>query len=296
MTEALLTQAVRVRLERGTFAAREDATILIEGSVGPASGGGFDAVIELSSADGLPLGARELHTEGACERLDAPVALVVALLVNHAIERIRLEVPSEPSPTARSTPTEPPATPASTAAPSSARVAWGSEIGLAANVAPDHLPGWSGAAVAYAGLRLRGVGSLELEVVWWPESILLLDVPPGGASTWALEVGLRICPQLWSEGPWKLSSCGGVRAGTLAVRGLGFSETREERAIVGLTVTARLTFWFARPLGVRAEVGALVPLLPRALTYGAADGTVRQAWRMAPVTPLAALSFLVAIP
>src|SRR5688572_24899885 len=78
----MLATAVEERLGRVVFAEQATPAVIIEAHVARATAG-WHVAIAVRSADGKPLGARELDEPAAdCRALDEALSLVIALIVD----------------------------------------------------------------------------------------------------------------------------------------------------------------------------------------------------------------------
>jgi hypothetical protein len=212
---------------------------------------GVAALIEAHTADGTPIGTRELRAPSEdCASLRRPLAMVLALLLDQPI-------------------------------PTSRRVPFGVGVELAGN---RHLmPRTSGgvglvALVAPAPwLRIRMQSHY-----WWP--LLAETVRGTGAQLQALDGALSLCPKLAGGATLGLWGCVGVQGGGVFAAPRGLS-TRGAKTLMFADLLAelagswraarRLTFWISG--------GPLFALSRPKLYFDRADGTPITIQRASPI-------------
>jgi hypothetical protein len=271
ITPVELANRVEQRLDRRVFARVNDAIVVIEGRVGPATGGGFAVSLRVSDPDGTLYGARELATPSPdCRALDEVTALIIAITIRHdsaggielpASVAVELDAlfASEPNvldPTElRAVPAEPnirsagslpavapgrasgPATPKAEAATAALGVspplaaAW--HIGLDAGVivATGIQPRLALAGALRVTLRREALGSVAIS-----GRLSLPQEQTGLAGRGRIEhrfyaFGLALCPPAIELGTGDLTLCAEGRVGQLRVAPSGFETQRPDSAL-----------------------------------------------------------------
>jgi hypothetical protein len=290
LSEEELAAALTARLGRNAVAPREEADVHVTGDLRPA-GTGHVATLWLRDADGRMLGERRLSTDGACRTLDASLALVLALLVEHAAERVRLHVASE-------VPEEQiPAVHAATRAGRAAgvpttptrRERWmvGVAIGATASVGDRPEP----LLAPWGALSVHGPfgASLELEAsVGPPKDLIVVD---RGVTLWSFMLGGSLCAEVVANARLALSGCGGARGGVFEARGLGAAaDLATQRTFGEVTVRARLEVATGVPVGLRIDVGVAFVPRPLSVVYTDGGGAPQMAWQRSAVVPFLTLA------
>jgi hypothetical protein len=91
IAQADLAARIEARMRRAVFVRPADALVLVEGRIGPATGGGFEAVIAVSDPAGQLFGERVLPlASGDCRALDDMVALVIAVTLRGSASGVPL--------------------------------------------------------------------------------------------------------------------------------------------------------------------------------------------------------------
>src|SRR3954471_2780913 len=86
------TEAV---LQHPVFSGQGPAAVRVRGGIGRDARGRWAATLALETADGRPLGTRELTSDGSdCRALDESVSVVLSLMVD--VDRARLEMAMRP--------------------------------------------------------------------------------------------------------------------------------------------------------------------------------------------------------
>jgi hypothetical protein len=296
---ATMARAVESILRREALVPASRADLLIEARVEKVPGRPrFRAVIEVVGTDGAVIGARTIESATAdCHRLDEPVALAIALMIDpEAVTRpISTEPPAPPPPMvavvrdalfvpvpvpiAAPLPTPPPAPPIDEGPWLS--FALGPSVGF--GIVPGAAPGVR-ASVEVGPPADRGGG-----VSWGPSSIRagfaayggsedLQGPGPGDDATLAVDAilpRLELCPTtMWLRTRAALGACGALDVGVLGWTGQGFDSAvrlgTEAFVAVGPTLHGRLVV--VGPLAVELRGAAVVPLTRDRFVFGQGGG------------------------
>ncbi len=286
-----LARAVETLVGHSVFVSAAQAELSIEGRVEPRAGGGFRAVVSVSSKEGKPLGSRELSTEEAnCRALDEPVALAIALMVDP-------DAALGPKPAAE--PEQPPAAPVRQAetkviekqvpvyvpvpveqpAPKP-RPSWQGDVFAAMAVGAGYLPNLHLAGVAGASLQPPYFVPLEAVI-----SVLLpqeKSAARGAAVSFFLaRLGLFLCPLSTRGEILAARLCGGAEGGVITAAGEGFdADDAGVRAQLGVAARARLSARIVGPLAFAGAVAASVPLRRERFVYHEASGAETELFRV----------------
>jgi hypothetical protein len=285
-----LATAVEATLGAPVFHGVGPVAGLVEGRVGAAAKGGFEAQMILRDLDGVVVSERRIDTDGDCRRLDEPIAVVVALMIDAIGPAPRpLSIPSQPLRPAPPSPTPPPPPraprePTSPPRDSSTKLSLGAGLGLASSL----LPGTSLAAV------LRGeVAPIEALPLAWTlhfHGSSSVEADGVGGRFWAWTATMGACPG-WSWDRERLGLCASLGVGSISATGIGFPDRLDARRglyFAGLAPYAALRL--AGPVWLRAELGVDVPFRRDRWGYLDAAGAYTVVHRTAAVVPSGALT------
>jgi hypothetical protein len=295
-----LERAVETRLGRSVFVPRERADVAIEVRIDRrANPEKFRAIVTLRGDNAAVLGTRTIESASSCSALDAPLALVVALLIDPDAALAPPPAPEAPPPHAPDPPSAPapppPATPPAVARPTS-------------RPSPPPIPPPSSAparpwrSFLYAHLALSAgllphVGTGLGASVW-------IQPPLGpswllGATAWLQnDAGdgvsgghfqrtaghLAVCPLTLGGTPTRLLACGGINVGALRVSGFGYDRTYpQERPVVDAMLEMQVIRRLVGPLAATAGLGLAVPFVRDRYNFVESSGTRRTVFDPLPV-------------
>jgi hypothetical protein len=293
VNDRTLVESVEKLLKRRVFVAADQADVQIEGAAEPRAEGGWSAKIEMRARDGRSLGVRSIVSDGSdCRRVEGPLAVVLALLVDFERREIELEIPAPP---AEPTPLPPPAESKAISpserehaapAPPADVVRGATAFGAAA--AWGMVPGLAFGLVARGELETVERWAVALELGVWPGH-RHADAGRGGEfSAWTGSV--LACPDLVSAGRFRGRACGGITAGSISGTGMGLVEVESpNRLYFDAGARAGVTLRVFGPFALAAELGAAVPLARPRFFYERADGSEVTVYRVAAIVPLAAV-------
>jgi len=224
------------------------------------------------TAGGL-VGVRVVRTEAErCEELDSSLAVVLAIAIDSARQKIVVRVPPPK-------PEEPKPLWGGSVAPTF----WGT-LGL--------LPGFSLGAGLRAGVEPPSFWPLELELAGYlPKS---KDIDGRGAEFVGWHAGASLCPAL-TEGTARVRVCGGGQTGVLQGAGYGFAVPRQVTStLANAVVGGELEIPVGR-FAPRLRVGALFPFVRDRFVYGVGEETF-ELHRAAPVVLTIDLGLALRVP
>jgi hypothetical protein len=135
---------------------------------------------------------------------------------------------------------------------------------------------------------------LEVDATVWPENVDR-DGDVGGAFK-AYQLGVAVCPG-HSLGRIRLAACLGGFAGRFTAQGLGLPETRlEKRLWAGAFAHLRAAVRLVGPLGLRVDVGAVVPVTRDRYTLVPSDGEEILVHRAKPVVFTSSIGLELRVP
>ncbi|HEX3772416.1 MAG TPA: hypothetical protein VHV30_16175 [Polyangiaceae bacterium] len=246
---------------REVFAPGGGSATAVDGTVGPAPGGGWEAVVDAKN-DGAVVMRRQVTVSGAdCRRLDEAVVLVVALMVDSAESLpVVINLPATPKPISEA-------------------------VGLGVAVSPGMLPG-AGVSIGFAGaIAIPPVWPITLWTRTWPTA-LTVGASDQGGRVGAWTVGAAVCPLWADEHLWGAAACIGGSGGAVSSSGVNLdipaSKTLGYAEVDG-RVDLRLRL--AGPVFFGVELGAGVPVARYRYRYMQADGTLVDLFRTAAVIP-----------
>lgn len=223
----------------------------VEGRIAPRRGGGWEAVLAVAGPDGRITSRRTLETTNAdCRALDAPVALVIALLVD---------------PDGRAAPSRPDVVIREVIVRESwrfaANIRGDLETGLFANAAPMATLGLVFDLPRLPRIELAGSVALARDAS--------TALPGRTVAQSFVGVSAAACPALpFARGRARGFVCGGARLGRLAWSGAGFEQNLDGAALVpALTLDARGVLDLAGPISAVAALGVRVALREVVLRY-----------------------------
>ncbi|WP_437660022.1 hypothetical protein [Sorangium sp. So ce1182] len=294
-----LAQAVEARLGRAALVSAARADLTIEGRIEPGGSGGWRAVIAVADAEGAVLGTREIATASPrCRAIDDELALAIALMIDPSARLSPSAPPAlaapAPPPASASAPVPPPAPPPPPTQVIVQRILipvpppappppapWRVEVGAGPLFGLGLLPSPGVAAVIHARLTPPGFWAFELGgAVWFPD-----EATTGASSTrfsWS-EGFVSACPVSLGS-TTRLSACAGARLGALRVNGIGFGVDRtDERLTAGVTLDVRLARRLSGPFTAGGGLGLIAPLVRDTFYYIDAQGREREVFQMAPL-------------
>jgi hypothetical protein len=304
---ARVRAGVEERLERSAFvAAGAEHDVLVAGTIAREADEHVARIVlststrETTSETSEPetLGERELRTRASCLELEVPVAVVVALLVEHARRRVVMRVP-EPPPQPAPVGIDPidpidpiePIDPMSVVSPPG----WTAELAAGALLSFGRLPSVAAGARVTAAVRFPELFALELEGAGFPGGARA-EIAEGGAETSAATIAV-IAWLAWRAAAVEIGGGVGADVGVLRVVGDGFAaDVREDRIIAGLSARLRGLVWLAGPVALRLEGALIVPLSTPSLVYGAVGGRESLLWVAPPVAGQLALDLAFVLP
>lgn len=294
-----MARAVEAILRREALVPASRADLLIEARVEKVPGRSrFRAVIEVASADGAVIGARTIESATAdCHRLDEPVALAIALMIDpEAVTRpVAREPPAPPTPMvavvrdALFVPVPVPVAAAAAPPPVLPHIDEGPwlSFALGPSVAFGIVPGVGPGvrASVEVGPPADRVGAIS----WGPSSIRAgfaayggsEDVQgpgPGDDATLGVDAvlpRLELCPTtMWLHARAAIGACAALDVGALSWTGEGFDSPvglgTEVFVAVGPTVHGRLVV--VGPLALEIRGAAVVPLTRDRFVFGQGGG------------------------
>jgi hypothetical protein len=266
------------------LASAPEGQVSIEGRIAR-DGAGYVAHVLVSDRSGAILGRREVRSQASdCRALDDQLAFVIAVAIDP--DAALAELPGEfgqggepgaellaemearppaPAPFARRATASAPASgqalaPATPDDDDDADDGLGASVGVSltggVGVLPDPGPG----AAAEVEL-ITGHWSHRARAALWLPHTEELD-GQASAELGVLQLGIATCPELWAQGDFALSLCGGAVAAELSAEPGGFMGDERERWLFGPALDARLRFRLSDPLWIGLGAG-LQSLWPR---------------------------------
>ena len=285
-----LEKAVEASLGRPLFAPKGQADVRVSGAISQADGKWL-VRLTLTSAEGEPMGERDLESESAdCSALDDSLALVLAVMLD--IPKTRIPEPTRSAPEPAALPSAAPPPPASPRV-STLRVPkdtpprrprWSFEVGLAALGAYGLLPEVTFGVRGHVAVKPPEFWKVGVDVGSYASVDETLGSTDAGASFSPKELGVFVCPFELPGSGFQLEGCLVQHVGTLHVEGFGFDKNEEQArpyVNVGLAFAAGLQIF--GPLSVRGGIDTQVPLLRETFRYGSQDGEEPSLFRMAAV-------------
>jgi hypothetical protein len=276
INEPALKRAVEARLRREVFVADGAADVLVKLHL-TSTDSGYRAHLELTTRDGAALGLRDLETTSdQCVSLDAPLALVLALLLDIPRDDIAgIAAAPQPEPTPLDVPEE-----ELVAERQQTRLWLSALVTGAAFLLP-------GAALGPA-VRLGVDGALPVELEFELALYLGASAERNGAGAEAslAVAGILVCPLALGSDRRRLTLCGGQHVGLLRAVGYGFDENYEQNETF-YSLLGRIA-WHERigqSVYLNLDLGAAAPLTSIELAYRGAEGVPERLYR----TPAAAM-------
>ena len=218
--------------------------------------GVWTALLTMWTPRGQRLGVREVRLRSArepCAALDAPLSLVIALMVDFTRPEVRLVVrPLRPRP---------------------ADGPWQAHFATTLSLASGLLPGVAPGARATAGVDPPGLTPVEL--VLTVSSGVTASAGGRRARFVARLFGFRLCPADLATGGLDVRICIGPDIGTLEATGLGGVQTRRaEGPLVNLAagIELRLPIW--ESVALYLEGGLDVHFIRETFVFTEPDGDV----------------------
>ena len=285
-----LEASVEARLGRTLFAPKGQADVRLSGAISEADGKWL-VRLTLTSAEGEPMGERDLESESAdCSALDDSLALVLAVMLDIPKTRIPAPTRTTAEPAAAPSAAPPPAAPprvTTLRVPKDTpprRPRWSFEVGLAALGAYGLLPEATFGIRGHVAVKPPEFWKVGVDFGSYASVDETLGTADAGASFAPKELGVFVCPL---ELPWpgfQLDGCLVQHVGTLHVEGFGFDMNEEQaRPYVNLGLAFAASLQIIGPLSVRGGIDAQVPLLRETFRYGSQDGEEPSLFRMAAV-------------
>ena len=305
-----LARAVEARLQRRVFVTRSPATLSLKVSI-TRERRGWSAALTLYDGAGGLLGRRSLVTEAAhCSALDDPLALVVALLVDSPLERLRDDREAEAAPRApgasagsdrapltvstprsdagsesSASPSEPPRSirlPRDAPAP---REPWRFRLSAAANAAIGVLPGLApGIELGFAAQGPK-LPELRLFAAAYAPREQRRPGADAGARFDALTLGFELCPLQLILGAARWFGCAGQSLGRLRAAAFGFDDNlSSSRMTYALLARSGVQFDLTARWAARVAVRAELPLARQVFGYGAREGGQRDLYEPSAVS------------
>ncbi len=293
----VLARSVEERLGRATFVSAAEANVSVEGMVRKSQRPlGFTATITLRDATGATLGTREIHRDGAdCHVLDAPLALVIAVMIDPDGKRDEPELPA-PAPAPTPAPAPPPRVRTVIqervvvvhAPEKPAPTPWRFDAGASVMMTLGLLPN-PGLGVQASGLleppgfpAFQGYGGLFFD--------RSREAPGAARAAFSLALlGGGICPLRHHGGRFHAYGCVHGQLGFYTSHGEGFpiEKSSAHPAHVAGAVDGRVSLRVVGPFSVRAGAAFVVPLLRPRFVYTDPAGVPQELFRVAPVGLLA---------
>ena len=248
--QARLGAEVERRLERQVFVPFRRAHMYVTGSIAPVPGGTeWVASMEARDTTGRLVGVRVVRSEAArCEDLDSSLALVLAIAIDSARQKIVVRVP-----------------PPSEEAP---KAVWGGAVAPTFWGSWGLLPGFSMGAGLRAGVEPPSFWPFELELAgYFPKR---KELNGRGAEFVGWHAGASLCPSVLG-GAAAVRVCGGGQAGVLQGAGFGFAVPRQATSTM---LNGALRGEVEVPIGrlvPRLGLGAVFPLVRDRFVYEVGD-------------------------
>jgi len=286
-----LEAAVEARLGRPLFATTGQADVRLSGAISEAEGKWL-VRLTLTSAEGEPMGERDLESESAdCSALDDSLALVLAVMLD--IPKTRIPEPSRPAAKPAAAPTAAAPPPAAPPRVSTLRVPkdtpprrprWSFEVGLAGLGAYGLLPEVTFGVRGHVAVKAPEFWKVGVDIASYASVDETLGSENAGASFSPRELGVFVCPLELPGSGFQLDGCLVQHVGTLHVEGFGFDTNEEqERPYVNVGLALAASLQIVGPLSVRGGIDTQVPLLRETFRYGSQDGEEPSLFRMSAV-------------
>jgi len=278
---ATVAATVEATLGRPVFHGEGLPIAKIVGHASRSSSDEYSVRLALVAVDGALLSERSITTKGSCKRLDESIAVVIALMIDSVEDRpSELTVPATPP---RDHVAEDVA-PLPTAMPSRLGVAFGLGGGASLGFLPDLTPfalfrgeaEWPGFPPLVLAMRAHGASEAHLG-----------QAAGGTFDAWSGE--LSLCPS-WRGLTLRFGLCLGAGAGAVTGAPVGLQAGRTRvRPIVFAVALPSAAVRIAGPFWLRAEGGAMVPILREPWGVDDASGRYVEVYRATVVAPVAAL-------
>jgi hypothetical protein len=247
-----LETEVEARLDRRVFVPSRGARMRVTGTIAQVPNSQeWVASLEARDTTGRLVGVRVIRTEAErCEELDSSLALVLAIAIESAHQKIVVHVP----PPKREEP----------------KALWGGSVAPTFWGSWGLLPGFAVGAGLRAGVEPPSFWPLELELAgYFPKN---KDVGGRGAEFVGWQAGVSLCPTL-AEGAARVRLCGGGQTGVLQGAGYGFSVPRQVTSTLANGVVGGEIEVPVGRLAPRFRVGALFPFARDRFVYGVGNET-----------------------
>ncbi len=301
-----LARDVETRLGRAVFVSAAQADVSVEGHIEPNRGGpGFHAVVSLRDAKGALLGTRELTKNAACDEMRAPLALVIAVMIDPDAalkpkqdppplpppeptvivkeKTVFVEVPAKPLETPRpETPTPPPA-------PKPAKPTWETEIDLSFASSVGLLPG-AGPGVGLSAIILPPRGpAFSIDSTYFFGTDASADRGAKGTFTAGLGA-LGVCPLALRRDAFSFFACAALGLGSEDVKTAGFDTQlgTQSRIILVPSLDLRGSVRIVGALRASLSLSALFPVMRDSFVYERADGSQARLFQASPIAGKAA--------
>ncbi len=296
-----LARDVEARLGRAVFVSAAQADVSVEGHIEPnRSGPGFHAVVSLRDGKGALLGTRELSKkEPACDDMRAPLALVIAVMIDpDAALKPKPEPPPLPPPEPtvivkeRTVYVEVPAPPPKETSPPVAKPAkptWETEIDIAFASSVGLLPSAGpGVGISAVILPPRGPAfSIDSTYFFGTDA----SAERGAKATFTAGLGaIGVCPLAHHGDRFSIFACVALGLGAEDVRADGFDNHlgTQSRILFVPSLDVRGSVGLVGPLRASLALSGLFPVTRDSFVYERADGTQARLFQASPVAGKAA--------
>jgi hypothetical protein len=272
-----LAVGIERRLGRAVLVSAPEADVFVEASVGPeGSGVGWEVRIALVSK-GEVLGRRELKSqEESCRAVCEQAELVIALMID---PEAALRQPRESREAA-------PLAPSGSAVADrvSAAESWRWRMTIGMPLALGFVPGPATALMLRTGVKAPDLPMLNLHGAYWFGRDVQHEDGTGVAVS-LVSSGVSVCPFDLSRQSIGGALCGGLEGGVLRVQGVGFDlKQSEERYLFNATLHVIGTYRVWKPWIAEMGAGLAVPIVRDRFLGIEPDGSLRELFRMAPVS------------
>ncbi|MFO0759274.1 MAG: hypothetical protein U0359_22470 [Byssovorax sp.] len=283
-----LAEAVEARLGRQVFVSAARADVAVEGLIERSPTGAWRATITLAGESGRVLGAREIVREAAsCRDLDAPLALVIAVMIDPDAALREPPAPALPAPLPLPPAPLPPAPPPREIVPvpppaPPPRKPWLAGVHIGPVLSLGMLPGFGAGVALRSRITPPGFPAFEIGGALWAPS----QSEAGGiGARFSLAEGvLSVCPLATSALGFELGACAGARVGAIHAGGFGFAltEERERPTVIG-ALEGRVRRRIIGPLALAIGPGLAIPFVRDRFFYSGPTGEKLEVFRMSPL-------------
>lgn len=265
-----LARSVEERLGRHVFVSAAEADVSVEGRIEPHTAGpGWHAVITIRDSAGALLGTRDLdRSTPACDAMNDPLALIIAVMIDPEARPSATPLPPVPVPVPAPVPGPPAPDPIPAPPAKDPLRVEGAVVGiLSTGLGPVLDPGAGVSGVLFppgVPIGLRGYAALFLPTQAEKD---------GARGTFDIfDVGGGLCPTVRGKVATGMLCFGGQLG---VVRSHADTKDRgiEEKTLplFNAVTEARMTLPLLAPLGVTAGVAAILPLARPTFRYTRAD-------------------------